>query len=92
MKRLDGKPRNHPGKARGPIKAKNPIVIATLEAVERSGMSDRKICKIAGIGKNELSQWRTMARTPMVERVSWVLQAIGAHVIVIDGNNKGTPQ
>jgi len=49
IKPLDGRSRNRTGNARGPIKATNPIVIATLEAIERSGKSDRSISKRAGI-------------------------------------------
>lgn len=88
MKRLNGQPRNHPGKPRGPIRTNDPITRAVLEAVEKSGMHDYVITKRAGINKNEISSWRIGQREPKAYRLSYVLEVIGAHIEIIDNNDK----
>lgn len=87
--RSDGLPRNHPGRPKSAIRAKNRIMRSVIEAVDRSGFTDSYIAARAGIGKNELSNWRAGYRgNPSVLRLSWVLEAIGAEIEIIDRNER----
>jgi len=85
MKKLNGHPQNHTGRPKGPIKTKNPLVRAVLEAIDRAGYTDQYVARRAGLGKNELSNWRRGQHdNPTVIRIAWTLTAIGAQVWVVD--------
>lgn len=85
MRKLNGQPQNHPGRPKGAIRTKNPLVRAVLEAIDRAGYTDSFIAVRAGLGKNELSNWRRGEHdNPTVARLCWVLESIGAQVWVVD--------
>jgi transcriptional regulator with XRE-family HTH domain len=85
MKKRNGQPQNHPGRPKGPIKTKNPMVRAVLEAVDRAGYTDIYIANRAGLESNELSRWRTGEYdNPGVIRICWVLEALGMQFWIVD--------
>lgn len=71
------------GRPRSAIRNTNPIVIAFLEAIDKSGMDDTQIADRAGIGRTEIGNWRMGHRCPSADRMFWVSEAIGAKVEVI---------
>jgi transcriptional regulator with XRE-family HTH domain len=70
------------GRPRQPIRITNPITVALIGAMDRSGMNDEQIAARAGIATNEISTWRQGHRSPTADRMFWVSEAIGAKVEV----------
>lgn len=72
---------NH--RPRNPISTDNLILKAVLEAIERSKLDDAWITKRAGVSKNLISRWRNEGVESQVRLVSYVVEAIGHHVVVM---------
>lgn len=73
---------NH--RPRTPIKTNNMILVAVLEAIEASKLDDVWIVKRAGVSKNLISRWRTGGTESQVRLVSYVIEAIGHRVVIMD--------
>lgn len=87
--RTNGLPRNCVGRPKGPNKATTPLMRSVIDAIDRSGFDDAYVAKRAGIGKNEISNWRTGYRgNPTVIRLSWVLEAIGHSAVIVDDKER----
>lgn len=69
---------------RGPIMTDNMILKAVLEAIEKSKLDDVWIVKRAGVSKNLISRWRTGGVESQVRLVSYVIEAIGHQVVIMD--------
>jgi len=76
------------GGQKKPIRTTDPVARKLMEFVDASGLDDQWIAKRAGIPKNALSVWRAGTQVPNVRSMSWVLEAIGADIEIIDRNGR----
>lgn len=73
---------------RGPILQKDPTTKKLIEFIDSSGLDDQWIAKRAGIPKNRISVWRSGAQAATARSMSWVLEAMGAEIEIIDRRGK----
>ena len=74
------------GRPKGPIKATDLLTRKVLETIDATTLDDRWIAERAGLGVNDISNWRRGKTIPSAMRLSWVLEAIGAEIEIRDKN------
>lgn len=76
------------GGQKQPNRQDDPTARKLVEFIDESGLEDQWIAKRAGVPKNAISMWRTGKQTPNVRSMSYVLEAIGADIEIIDRRGK----